>query len=89
MAIDDLVLMDVEMPVMNGVTAMRQICALYGPVRDVPIVAMTAHVLPDQVERLLTAGADDYIGKPFNRAQLRDVIVRCLDDRPKRAPAAA
>lgn len=45
----DLVLMDVEMPVMDGVTAMRCIRGLDGTARGVPIIAMTAHVLPEQV----------------------------------------
>jgi signal transduction histidine kinase/ActR/RegA family two-component response regulator len=74
----DLVLMDVEMPVMDGITATRLIRGLEGVVRDVPIVAMTAHVLPEQVAGFRAAGANDHVGKPFDRAQLRTVIERCL-----------
>ncbi|WP_286965165.1 response regulator [Methylobacterium sp.] len=74
----DLVLMDVEMPVMDGRTAIRQIRALAGPARTVPIIAMTAHVLPDQVAGLLAVGANDHIGKPFNRESLRALVERNL-----------
>jgi CheY-like chemotaxis protein len=70
--------MDVEMPVMDGITATRLIRGLEGVVRDVPIVAMTAHVLPEQVAGFRAAGANDHVGKPFDRAQLRTVIERCL-----------
>ncbi|MBN4096079.1 hybrid sensor histidine kinase/response regulator [Methylobacterium sp. OT2] len=74
----DLVLMDVEMPVMDGITATRSIRALGGIAGQIPIVAMTAHVLPEQVATLRAAGADDHVGKPFDRTHLRAVIERCL-----------
>ncbi|KAF1854899.1 hypothetical protein Lal_00008113 [Lupinus albus] len=76
----DLVLMDVEMPVMDGVTATRRIRALGGIASRIPIVAMTAHVLPEQVATMRAAGADDHVGKPFDRAYLRTVIERCLNE---------
>ncbi len=84
----DLVLMDVEMPVMDGITAMRLIRGLEGVVRAVPIIAMTAHVLPEQVRALLTAGANDHVGKPFDRTHLRAVIERCLVESAERSRAA-
>ncbi len=74
----DLVLMDVEMPVMDGVTATRTIRALEGEISRIPIVAMTAHVLPDQVAALRAAGVDEHVGKPFDRDRLRAIIERCL-----------
>jgi len=72
----DLVLMDVQMPRVDGLTATRRIRALARPACDIPIVAMTANVLPTQVEELREAGMDDYVGKPFRRADLFATISR-------------
>jgi signal transduction histidine kinase/ActR/RegA family two-component response regulator len=76
----DLVLMDVEMPVMDGITATETIRALGGAASRIPIIAMTAHVLPDHVALLRSAGVNDHVGKPFDRNHLRAVIQRCLSD---------
>lgn len=70
------VLMDVQMPGMDGLTATRRIRAMAGPAARLPIVAMTANVLDGQIHDLIAAGMDDHIGKPFKRAQLRAVIER-------------
>jgi PAS domain S-box-containing protein len=67
----DVILMDMQMPVMDGLTATRRIRALAD--RDAartPIIAMTANVLPEQVARCREAGMDDHIGKPINLPQL-------------------
>ncbi|RYF94782.1 MAG: response regulator [Caulobacteraceae bacterium] len=69
----DLVLMDVQMPVMDGLTATRAIRRL--PIPQPPIIAMTANVLPEQIQRCLEAGVDDHLGKPINTAAL----LACLD----------
>ncbi|WP_375463694.1 ATP-binding protein [uncultured Methylobacterium sp.] len=82
----DLVLMDVQMPGMDGLTATRRIRALAHPARAVAIVAMTANVLPTEVERFRAAGMDDHIGKPFKRAELYAIIDRWAG---RRAAAAA
>ncbi|MDB5570839.1 MAG: histidine kinase [Hyphomicrobiales bacterium] len=66
----DLVLMDVQMPVMDGVTATRLIRGLNHPSRDVCIIAMTANVLPQQVKAFGEAGMNDHVGKPFKRVEL-------------------
>ncbi|MFD3266534.1 PAS domain-containing hybrid sensor histidine kinase/response regulator [Phenylobacterium ferrooxidans] len=82
----DLVLMDVQMPVMDGLTATRAIRALDLPrLRGLPIIAMTANVLPDQVQKCLDAGMDDHLGKPIETARLLAV----LSEWPSRAHAAA
>ena len=73
----DLVLMDVQMPVMDGVTATKVIRASGHRNAAIPIVAMTANVLPQQVAALREAGMDDHIGKPFKAAGLQDIIARC------------
>jgi CheY-like chemotaxis protein len=71
----DLVLMDVQMPVMDGLTAASRIRALETPAaRRVPIIAMTANVLPDQIQRCLDAGMDGHLGKPINPAALLQAI---------------
>ncbi len=73
----DLILMDVQMPVMDGLTATRRIRdAAPAGTRRIPIIAMTANVLTDQIERCLEAGMDDHIGKPINPAQLVQTISR-------------
>ena len=75
-----LVLMDVQMPGMDGLTATRRIRALSGSAARVPIVAMTANVLSRQVEELIAAGMDDYVGKPFKRAHLLATVERWCDE---------
>ena len=70
------VLMDVQMPGMDGITATRRIRALPGPAARVPIVAMTANVLEEQVEELIGVGMDDHVGKPFKRADLYAAVER-------------
>jgi PAS domain S-box-containing protein len=71
----DLVLMDVQMPVMDGLTAAAHIRALPDPaMRRLPIVAMTANVLPEQVQRCLDAGMNGHLGKPINPAALLEAI---------------
>ena len=74
----DVVLMDVQMPGMDGVTATRLIRASGGPHANVPILAMTASVFPEQVRAFHRAGMDGHLGKPFNPAQLRAALARCL-----------
>ena len=73
----DLVLMDVQMPVMDGLTATRAIRALpHAHARTTPIIAMTANVLPEQVRKCLDAGMDDHIGKPISPASLLGALSR-------------
>ncbi len=72
----DLVLMDVQMPVMDGMTATRHIRSLPGTVAQVPIIAMTANVLPAQVAAFRAAGMNDHIGKPFKRSELLTLLAR-------------
>ena len=73
----DLVLMDVQMPVMDGLTATRQIRALPG-VDSVPIVAMTANVMKGDRERCEAAGMNDHVGKPIDPDELFSVLLKWL-----------
>ncbi len=75
----DLVLMDCQMPVMDGFAATAAIRSLEGPARHIPIVALTAHAIEGDRERCLAAGMDDYLAKPYELAQLRIVLQRRLD----------
>lgn len=70
----DLVFMDVSMPVMDGLTATRQIRALGGAYARLPIIAMTAQSMAGDRERCLNAGMNDYLSKPIDRA----AMLRCL-----------
>jgi CheY-like chemotaxis protein len=74
----DLILMDVQMPVMDGVTATRRIRALVGERGRVPIIGLTANVLPSQRRDYLAAGMDDVAEKPINPARLIEQIEAAL-----------
>jgi PAS domain S-box-containing protein len=66
----DLILMDVQMPEMDGIEATKRIRALPGPARNLPIIAMTANAMKGDRERLLDAGMNDYVSKPIDKGQL-------------------
>jgi CheY-like chemotaxis protein len=70
------VLMDIEMPGLDGMEATRQIRQLPGKEGQIPIVALTANVLADSRERFLEAGMNDYVSKPVTRETLMDTVVR-------------
>jgi signal transduction histidine kinase/ActR/RegA family two-component response regulator len=76
----DVILMDCQMPVMDGLEACASIRAeeQAGSRRHVPIVALTAHALAGDRERCLAAGMDDYLTKPVQFANLRDTLARWL-----------
>jgi len=66
----DVVLMDIQMPVMDGVESTRRIRALGGEAGAVPIIAVTANTLAAQVETYVAAGMDDLVAKPVDMAEL-------------------
>ncbi len=79
----DLVLMDVQMPEMDGLEATRMIRAREKKSGGhVPIMAMTAHAMQGDRERCLAAGMDEYIAKPIRAQQLFDKIATLLGDLP-------
>jgi len=73
----DLILMDVQMPNMDGLTATQRIRAAAAPGSlRVPIIALTANLLPEHIARCREAGMDDHLGKPINPERLLDVLAR-------------
>ncbi len=73
-----LILMDVEMTDMDGITATQKIRALDTPIAKIPIIAVTAHSSMKDRERCLAAGMDDYIAKPINIHFLKITIDQWL-----------
>ncbi len=83
----DIVFMDIQMPEMDGMEAtarLKDIPAL----RDLPVVALTAHAMIGDRQRFLEAGMDDYLSKPIEERALQRVLGRWLADRGSAAPAA-
>ncbi len=74
----DMVLMDLAMPEMDGIEATVQIRRLPGQLGQIPIIAMTASALPENRDRCLAAGMNDYLTKPIDRARMLAVIDRGL-----------
>ncbi len=72
----DLVLMDMQMPEVDGLEATRQIRALPPPKGRLPIIAMTANALPGDRAACLAAGMDDYVAKPIGRQALAELLQR-------------
>jgi CheY-like chemotaxis protein len=74
----DVVLMDVQMPEMDGLAATSAIRDLAEDRRHVPILALTAHAMKGDRERCLAAGMDGYISKPICRIELQSALARIV-----------
>jgi signal transduction histidine kinase/DNA-binding response OmpR family regulator len=89
----DVVLMDVQMPVLDGVQATKRIRALPPPKNAVPIIALTAHAMAGAREEYLAAEMDDYLTKPIDElelfSRLNDVADGGIGRRPSTAALAA
>lgn len=76
----DCVLMDIHMPVMDGITATKTIRAMsHENIRSVPIIALTAFAMQGDREKFLEAGMNDYVAKPIQMAELRMALVRVAE----------
>ncbi len=85
----DAILMDCQMPEMDGFEATRRIRqreALEGSDVHIPIIALTANAIKGDRERCLDTGMDDYLAKPFNKEQLRDVLDRWTEHSEPETP---
>lgn len=78
----DLILMDIQLPLMDGVAAFRHLQQDDGT-REIPVAAVTSLAMKGDRERLLEAGFSDYLAKPVDINELRTVIGRILED-PRR-----
>lgn len=82
----DLIIMDIQMPEMDGFQASQKIRKeLPAPLSEVPIIAMTASVTREEVEDCFEAGMDEFVAKPFNQAELISKMSRLLlNNNPKK-----
>jgi two-component system, sensor histidine kinase len=74
----DVVLMDLQMPLMDGYETTLSIRALTSSKKNVPIIAMTAHTIKGEVERCMEAGMNDFISKPFDKHELYHKIYKLV-----------
>lgn len=73
----DFILMDIQMPVMNGYKATKAICAMY-PNAKLPIIALSANAFAEDKAASLAAGMDDHVAKPINVKDLFAALARFL-----------
>jgi CheY-like chemotaxis protein len=83
----DLVLMDIQMPQMDGIAAAKAIRSLDGPARNIPIIAMTANVFPEQLRRIKAAGINAHVAKPVELDDLLGELNRLLGPQDIGPPA--
>jgi CheY-like chemotaxis protein len=80
----DLILMDIQMPVMGGIDATKKIRQLEkGQNSQIPIVALTANAMKGDREICLSAGMDEYLAKPIQKAQLLEMINNICQSGPR------
>jgi len=84
----DLILMDIKMPLMDGLEAARRIRALHGPAADAPIVALTANADPWDAAEYLDAGMDAVVEKPIKPAALMAAMSSAVEARGRKAHKA-
>ena len=85
----DLVLMDCQMPTLDGYETVKMIRRQEGGRRRIPVIAVTANALSGDREKCLEAGMDDYVSKPMKPAELHAAITRCMARVPGWMPNVA
>jgi len=85
----DTVLMDIQMPIMDGYTATREIRMLAPDIRKIPIIAMTAHAMAGDREKSLEAGMNDHVSKPIDAEELLNTLCRWIKPGERAAPPAS
>ena len=80
--VPDLVLMDIQLPGMNGIEALRVLRA--NPITaKIPVIAVTASVMQQDRKQITEAGFDAYVGKPINLKEFLDAVRQALADKPQ------
>lgn len=76
----DLVLMDIQMPVLDGIQATQAIrhASPFARVSDIPVIALTAHAMAGDQDKFLAAGMDGYLSKPFDLCRINEEISRVI-----------
>ena len=74
----DLILMDINLPGMNGVDAMNAIREHGGELAEIPFIALSADAIDEEIQRAIDAGFDDYLTKPIFFAKLKEVLTHQL-----------
>ena len=85
----DLIFMDIQMPRMSGHEAARQIRKIEAADSHIPIIALTAHGLADERDKLVASGINDYVGKPISQPQLLQVLQKWLGRNASSSPLTA
>ena len=83
----DLIFMDIQMPILDGISATQTI-RQEGCNQQTPIIAVTAHAIPGERERLMAQGMDEYLAKPIDEAQLEKLLRQFTQPLPGQAPTS-
>jgi CheY-like chemotaxis protein len=78
----DVILMDIQLPVMDGLTATRKLKA-DPTTRDIPVVAVTSYAMKGDEAMALEAGCSAYVTKPIDKTLFLETVARMLEGRPK------
>jgi CheY-like chemotaxis protein len=77
-----IIMMDLQMPVMDGVTAVRKIRAMGGSRSTIPVIAVTANVVHEDPDDLIRSGMTGFLSKPFRQEELRDALQKAMSPNP-------
>ncbi|MFC1928680.1 response regulator [Chloroflexota bacterium] len=78
----DLIIMDMQLPKVSGLEVTKRLRHL-PDFSNVPIIALTAYAMKEDKEKFVKAGCNNYLSKPFHTRELRDIVVKMLQQRQK------